>query len=144
MYGEGDVVDQNGKLSFLYLKRSAEEGYVVAQHMLGLAYYSGINTRKNLLLALSWFREAVRNGNVSSYLNAGDILYEGGLGVKQNRMFALVNYLGAYREGAYFLKAKIDQVVKELKEIEGEQLPEFLMPDEIPKKENQSEEVENS
>ena len=32
--------------------------------------------KRNDKLALAWFRESVRNGNASSYLNAGDLLYE--------------------------------------------------------------------
>ena len=33
-------------------------------------------------MALAWFRESIRNGNIVSYLNAGDLLYEGGVGLK--------------------------------------------------------------
>ena len=67
-----------------------------------------------------------------SYLNAGDLLFEdrkgtpeekGGL--KQSRMFALVNYLGAYNAGALFLKERLEQIIHELRTIEGERIPEF-------------------
>ena len=71
-------------------------------------------------MALAWFRESIRNGNIVSYLNAGDILFEGGNNVKKNRMFALVNYLGAYQNGAIFLKDRLEQVIDELKREEGE------------------------
>ena len=60
------------------------------------------------MLSLAWFRESVRNGNVASYLNAGDLLFEGGNNLKKNRMFALVNYLGAYQNGAVFLKDRLE------------------------------------
>jgi TPR repeat protein len=53
-------------------------------------------SKRNDYLALAWLREAIRNGNIVSYLNAGDLLYEGGVGLKKNRLFALINYLGAY------------------------------------------------
>ncbi len=88
--------------------------------------------KRNDKLALAWFREAIRNGNLVSYLNAGDLLYEdrpgtqeekGGL--QKNRLFALVNYLGAYQAGALFLKDRLEQIIEELKTIEGEKLPEF-------------------
>ena len=68
-----------------------------------MTYADGRLTKRNDKLALAWFRESIRNGNIVSYLNAGDLLYEerpgssedkGGL--SQNRLFALVNYLGAY------------------------------------------------
>jgi TPR repeat protein len=98
IYGEGGESgeERNEKLQFLYLKRSAEEGFVTAQHLLGIAYFEGRLVKKNDYMALAWFRESIRNGNVLSYLNAGDILFEGGNNVPKNRMFALINYLGAY------------------------------------------------
>ena len=93
IYGEGDIEPKNPGLEFLYLKRSAEEGFVNAQHMLGIAYSRGEICTKNDYKALSWFRESVRNGNPVSYLNAGELL-EGDR--FKNKLFALVNYLGAY------------------------------------------------
>jgi hypothetical protein len=41
-------------------------------------------------------------------LNAGDLLYEGGVNLKKNRLFALINYLGAYQAGAVFLKERLE------------------------------------
>ena len=38
IYSRDEFVPYNEQLSFLYLKRSAEEGYVVAQHQLGTEY----------------------------------------------------------------------------------------------------------
>ena len=35
----GEVEERDPYLQFLYLKRAAEEGYVPAQHMLGIAYH---------------------------------------------------------------------------------------------------------
>ena len=39
--GESGEVVRDPYLQFLYLKRSAEEGYVTAQHLLGVAYHQG-------------------------------------------------------------------------------------------------------
>jgi len=64
----------DGQLQFLYLKRSAEEGFVTAQHNLGLAYHTAKHVKRNDLRALGWLRESVRNGNPTSYLLAGDLL----------------------------------------------------------------------
>jgi uncharacterized protein len=61
-------------LQFKYLKRSAEEGYVIAQHMLGVVYFQGKMVQKDDKLALAWFRESARNGEIVSFINAGDIL----------------------------------------------------------------------
>jgi TPR repeat protein len=41
IFGEGKYIPQDIKLSKIYLKRSAEEGFVMAQHMMGLAYHFG-------------------------------------------------------------------------------------------------------
>jgi TPR repeat protein len=86
---------------------------VSAQHLLGIAYHEGVNCQKNDRKALAWFRESVRNGNPVSYLNAGDILNKEGSPVR-NRLFSLVNYLGAYQHGALFLKPIIENLREEL------------------------------
>jgi len=36
LYGEGELVDRDERLATTYLRRAAEEGFVVAQHMMGL------------------------------------------------------------------------------------------------------------
>ena len=66
--------------------------------MLGIAYHKGDIVKRNDRKALAWFRESCRNGNVASYLNAGDLL-AGDADPDQlhhDRYFAFVNYLGAY------------------------------------------------
>lgn len=86
MYGEGEIVAKDEKLQFLYLKRAANEGFVTAQHLLGIAYADGGKLcKRNDRLALAWFREAIRNGNIVSYLNAGDLLYEDRPGTEEER-----------------------------------------------------------
>ena len=107
------------------MKRAAEEGFIQAQHLVGIDYFQGQRCKKDDAMSLAWFRQSIRNGNVVSYLNAGDILSKGGNNVQQNRLFGLVNYVGAYRYGAFFLKDRIKEVIEELKTIEGETLPEF-------------------
>jgi TPR repeat protein len=77
IYEEGSKhidLEPNVLLHFLYLKRAAEEGFVTAQHMLGIAYMEGKAVKRNHRKSLAWFRESVRNGNPISYLNAGDLL----------------------------------------------------------------------
>jgi TPR repeat protein len=41
--------------------------------------------KRNDKLALAWFREAIRNGNLVSYLNAGDLLYEDRPGTQEEK-----------------------------------------------------------
>jgi TPR repeat protein len=47
IHSEGIIEKKNSALEFLYLKRSAEEGFVSAQHLLGIAYHEGVNCQKN-------------------------------------------------------------------------------------------------
>jgi TPR repeat protein len=37
IYGEGEIVKRDERLQFTYLKRAASEGFVTAQHLLGIA-----------------------------------------------------------------------------------------------------------
>jgi TPR repeat protein len=89
------------------LKRAAEEGFVSAQHLLGIAYHEGALCHKNDKKALAWFRESVRNGNPVSYLNAAELLNKED-NPQRNRLFSLVNFLGAYQHGAFFLQTQIE------------------------------------
>lgn len=140
LYGEG--VEKNEYLHFKYLKRSAEEGYVSAQHMLGIAYFEGRFTPKDDKLALAWFREAARNGNPLSLINAGDLLTYGSQvmdkilltydpkalemvrriytnhtsNLKPNLLFALSQYISAYRYGATFLQPRMQIISDHLRE----------------------------
>ena len=77
LHREGEFVEKDLYLEALYLRRAAEEGFVMAQHMLGIAYHEGLLFKRNDLRALAWFRESIRNGNAVSYLNAGQLLIKG-------------------------------------------------------------------
>lgn len=81
--------------------------------MLGIAYHEGRLFKRNDLRALAWFRESVRNGNAVSYLNAGELLLRGDetqRGFKQNKLFAFVNFLGAYTNGAFFVRDQMQKL----------------------------------
>lgn len=62
IFKEATENNNNKYLHFKYLKRAAEEGHVIAQHLLGVAYFEGKYTNKNEKLSLAWFREAAKNG----------------------------------------------------------------------------------
>lgn len=113
-------------LMLRYLKRSAEEGYVEAQHELANCFMSGIYTKVDLKLALAWHRQACRNGFIASYEPCGDILYQGSGTVRKNRVLSLVMYYTAYSNGLFKLKDKVLKVKDEL-EKEGEPLPEMIL-----------------
>jgi len=113
IYGEGEVVERDNYLKALYLKRAAEEGLVVAQHLLGIAYHEGVDFKRSDLKALAWFRESIKNGNPISYYNCAELLLHGDeseVGFSRNKLFAFVNYLGAYLNGAFWLRDNIENL----------------------------------
>ena len=136
IYSGNDEVERDRYLEFTYLKRAAEEGYVMAQHMLGQCYHSGKLVERNDKKALAWLRESVRNGNAISYLSSAELLDHAGdfttEGMKKenivprNRLFAFVNYFGAYQNGAFFLRETMEALSKEIKEKDGINLPEIV------------------
>ena len=127
MHINGEGVEFSPGLHFKYLRRSAEEGYSVAQHLLGVAFQEGKLVKKNYMQALAWFRQAAKNGYPVSYYNAGIVLHEGGHGLKPNKMFALTQYMSAYKYGALFLQETIEPLMEELK-AEGHRLPKVTFP----------------
>jgi TPR repeat protein len=114
------------KAMFDYLKYSAEEGYVEAMYELGNQYLYGGLRHKNYLKALSWHRQACRNGYILSYEPCGDILYNGGYGVNQNKALSLIMYYCGYSKGITEIKNKIVRVKEEL-QAQGEPLPEMVL-----------------
>jgi len=101
--------------------------------MLGIAYHEGQLFKRNDLRALAWFRESVRNGNPVSYLNSGELLLNGDVsqeGFQRNKLFAFVNFLGAYQHGAFFLKDKMEKLALEVQAETGIRLPKIIYVDE--------------
>ena len=84
--------------------------------------------KRDDLKALAWFRQSVRNGNATSYLNCAELLLHGDeeqLGFKRNKLFSFVNYLGAYSNGAFFVRDDMERLRGEL-EAEGIRLPPII------------------
>ena len=128
-YREGVIVEQSNYLAGKYLKGAAENGFVLAQHMLGIQYHEGTLFKRNDLKALAWFRESVKNGMTESYLNSAELLLYGDEsqpGFRRNKLFGFINYLGAYMNGAFWLRDKIQKLKTEIEQEEGTQLPEIV------------------
>lgn len=80
----------------LYLQKAAEQGYGMAQSMLGSMYYSGLNgLPKDLGKAVEWFKKACANNDAGGFFGLGT-LYALGEGVNKDPV-------EAYR---YFTKAE--------------------------------------
>lgn len=65
--------------------------------------------------ALAWFRESVRNGNAISYAACGEILNMPDF-KHHNKLFALVNFMGAYQHGALWCQSRIEDLSEELRQ----------------------------
>jgi len=63
--------DENQKMAFHYLHKSAIVGHVLAQYEFALMFHYGLGVRQNGELARLWFTRAAKKGN----LQAQEILY---------------------------------------------------------------------
>ena len=79
-------------------------------------------------------------------MNAGDLLVEGDEsqhGFKRNKLFAFVNYLGAYKNGAFFLQEKMERLQREVETELGVKLPKIVYVNEEKFKKMQEEAYRN-
>ena len=65
LYEEGDIVDQDDTLAFIYYKKACrvETSHKESHYRLGLCYYNGIGTKVNEKLGVKYMREAAESGN---------------------------------------------------------------------------------
>lgn len=69
-YGYGGV-EKNYNLAFEYYTKSAEQGYVLAIHQLGIMYYNGTGIEKNTNKAVELFTKAAQLGFYESMYTLG-------------------------------------------------------------------------
>ena len=68
-----------------------------------------------------------------SYLNAAELLLKGDEsqpGFQRNKLFAFINYLGAYTNGAFFCRDQMIELSKEIESEMGIRLPKIVYVDE--------------
>ncbi|WAW09860.1 sel1 repeat family protein [Oxalobacter vibrioformis] len=71
-YAEGDGVSMDYKKGFYWLKKSADNGYAVAQFNLGLIYEQGMyEVPQDLEKAVFWYRKAADQGDVEALFSLG-------------------------------------------------------------------------
>ena len=63
MYYDGRGVKQDYEESVYWLRKSAEQGSVLAQYGLGIMYKNGIGMKRNLDEARQWFQKAADKGD---------------------------------------------------------------------------------
>ena len=62
MYSKGIGPLTDKKKAFYLYKKSAEQGYAIAQHNLGVIYYTGEGTLTDKKQAAFWIRKSYENG----------------------------------------------------------------------------------
>ncbi len=95
--GEGDIEAQQFLAQFCgdraeamkWTRKSAEQGSVLAQYRLGVAYCTGDGVPENQAQGVEWLVKAVNQGCIPAHYELG-LVYYYGLGVPQN-------YIEAYR-----------------------------------------------
>lgn len=80
-----------------WLRKSAKEGYLGAQYMMGVAYYKGIGVKVDYFEAVQWWRSSAYQGHGLSQFNIG-VCYLRGTGVP----YDFVEALKWFRKSAKF------------------------------------------
>lgn len=80
------------------LLQKAQEGNAEAQNLLGICYYEGYGTEKDLKKAVEWYRKAAEQGNAESQYHLG-YCYANGEGVEENQAKAAEWYKKAAEKG---------------------------------------------
>lgn len=80
--------------------RAAEQGDVEAQAQVGVMYFEGEGTSKNIPKAFDWFQKAALQGHAAAQMMAGIMYYEG-VGTPQNYEKAYI-YLSLARAAGVF------------------------------------------
>jgi TPR repeat protein len=60
-----------------WVKKAAEQGHAVAQHILGAAYYHGDGVKKNDAEAAKWYRKAAEQGEMDAQWVLAKLYLEG-------------------------------------------------------------------
>ncbi|WP_235869506.1 tetratricopeptide repeat protein [Veronia nyctiphanis] len=96
LYLQSGIKDE--QLAFKWFYKAAEQGYVTAQHNIGVAFDQGIGTAPDAEKAAEWYREAALQGNSASQFNLG-VMYFNGQGLKENKEKSLKWLILADRNG---------------------------------------------
>ena len=58
------AIEQGHEKAFMWLRDSAEQGFVQSQYRLGWCYYESKRVPKNHVLSVKWWTEAAKQGHV--------------------------------------------------------------------------------
>lgn len=76
-FQSGQGVKKDIKQAFKLMKKSAEQGYAIAQTDLGFYYEFGMGTKKNNEKAIYWYKKAVQQDEPQAMNNLATFLKEG-------------------------------------------------------------------
>ena len=65
------------KEALLWYRKSAKQGFALAQYKLAIMFYKGIGVPENKTIALSWFRKSAKQGVALAQYNLGIMFYNG-------------------------------------------------------------------
>ena len=108
LYGVGNGVPHNKKLSFHWFRKSAEQGYVESQFSLGSIYLEGDMVERSVSKAVDWWHKAAEKNHSGAQFNLGSIYLEGKI-LKQDKIEAYVWLSAALASAAPF--AEIQSVL---------------------------------
>ena len=69
MYSSGHGVAQDHLQAVYWYKKSAKQGWAVAQNNLGKKYRDGVGVGRNLSEAIRWFKKAADQGHAEAMSN---------------------------------------------------------------------------
>jgi TPR repeat protein len=98
MYDKGEGVQQDYKQALAWYEKAADQGWVLAQHNLGLLYYKGEVVQQDLKQAAAWHRKAAEQGYAEAQFFLG-FMYREGKGVQQDSKQAAAWYRKAADQG---------------------------------------------
>jgi TPR repeat protein len=96
-YGELSIAKDHKKAVEWY-RKSAAQGYAVAQFILGYCYAEGTGVTQDYAEAVKWFRKSAEQGNADAQFNLG-YCYEEGNGVTQDYAEAVKWYRKSAEQG---------------------------------------------
>ena len=83
------VIEMDEELAFKWLKKSADQGYAVAEYSLGYFHWKGIGTERDKELAFKWLKKSADQGYALAEYSLGYVYLLKGIGTEIDEELAL-------------------------------------------------------
>ena len=97
-YDRGLGLEKSDAEAVKWYRKSAEQGYAIAQNQLGYMYQKGRGVEQSNVEAVKWFRKSAEQGNATAQFNLG-WMYENGRGVEKSNTEAVKWYRKSAEQG---------------------------------------------